>query len=57
MWYFGTHGDLHMSGPKPENGPDGLKKCDPEAFAMVDEFYSGRMTVLRIARRVLKDSR
>jgi hypothetical protein len=45
MWYFGTHGDLHMSGPKPENGPEGLKKYDPEAFALLDEFYSGRMEI------------
>ncbi len=44
MWYFGTHGDLHMTGPKPENGPEGLKKYDPDAFALFDEFYSGRMT-------------
>jgi hypothetical protein len=44
MWYFGTHGDLHMSGPKPENGPEGLKQYDTEAFALFDAFYSGRMT-------------
>ena len=44
MWYFGTHGDLHMKGDKPENGPDGLKKYDPDAFALFDELYSGRMT-------------
>jgi alpha-glucosidase len=44
MWYFGTHGDLHMTGPKPENGPEGLKKYDPEAFALFEVFYSGRMT-------------
>ncbi len=43
MWYFGTHGDLHMTGTKPDNGPDGLKNYDPEAFALLDEFYSGRM--------------
>jgi hypothetical protein len=48
MWYFGTHGDLHMTGPKPENGPEGLKKYDPEAFALLDEFYSGRMKIERI---------
>ena len=41
MWYFGTHGDLGMTGPKPENGRDGLKKYDPEAFALMDDFYSG----------------
>ncbi len=47
MWYFGTHGDLHMTGPKPENGQAGLKKYDPKAFALLDEFYSGRMIVTR----------
>jgi hypothetical protein len=45
MWYFGTHGDLHMTGPKPENGREGLKKYDPEAFELLDEFYSGRMQI------------
>jgi hypothetical protein len=42
MWYFGTHGDLHMTGAKPENGREGLKKYDPEAFALLDGFYSGK---------------
>src|ERR1051326_7069074 len=45
MWYFGTHGDLHMTGTKPETGATGLKKYDPEAFELLDEFYSGRMEV------------
>jgi hypothetical protein len=43
MWYFGTHGDLGMKGAKPANGRDGLKAYDPEAFALLDDFYSGRM--------------
>jgi hypothetical protein len=43
MWYFGTRGDLGMQGVKPANGPDGLKAYDPEAFALLDEFYRGRM--------------
>ncbi len=43
MWYFGTHGDLHMTGLKPENGPAGLKQYDADAFALLDEFYTGRM--------------
>jgi hypothetical protein len=51
MWYFGTHGDLHMSGPKPENGPAGLKQYDPEAFALLDDFFSGRMKILAVERR------
>jgi len=47
MWYFGTHGDLTMTGPKPENGPEGLKKYDPEAYALFDDFYSGRIPIGR----------
>jgi len=49
MWYFGTHGDLHMTGPKPGNGPDGLKKYDPEAYALFDDFYSGRIAIEKVA--------
>ncbi len=45
MWYFGTHGDLHMTGPKPENGRDGLRNYDPEAFRLMDDFYSGRIAI------------
>jgi toxin lethal factor len=48
MWYFGTHGDLHMTGTKPENGREGLKKYDPEAYELLDEFYSGRMLIPRM---------
>jgi alpha-glucosidase len=48
MWYFGTHGDLHMTGTKPENGRGGLKKYDPESFELLEEFYSGRMQVPKI---------
>jgi hypothetical protein len=43
MWYFGTHGDLGMKDTKPANGRDGLKAYDPEAFTLLDDFYSGRM--------------
>jgi len=48
MWYFGTHGDLNLTGPKPENGPAGLKKYDPEAFALFDDFYQGRINIEKI---------
>jgi hypothetical protein len=48
MWYFGTHGDLHIQGPKPENGPEGLRKYDPEAYALLDALYSGRIPVRRV---------
>jgi len=50
MWYFGTHGDLHMTGTKPAIGPDGLKAYDPDAFALFDELFSGRMEISRTAR-------
>jgi len=48
MWYFGTHGDMHMTGLKPENGREGLKKYDPEAFGLLDDFYSGRIEITRV---------
>ena len=51
MWYFGTHGDLNMTGPKPENGPEGLKKYDPEAYALFDEFYSGKIQIGKVEPR------
>ena len=51
MWYFGTHGDLRMSGPKPGNGREGLKKYDPEAFALMDDFYSGRIDIGKVEPR------
>ena len=43
MWYFGTHGDMGMQGPKPANGKEGLKQYDPQAFALLDDFYSGKL--------------
>ena len=43
MWYFGMHGELRMSGPKPADGPEGLKQYDPEAFALMDGYYRGRL--------------
>jgi hypothetical protein len=51
MWYFGTHGDLHMKDPKPENGPEGLKKYDPETYGLMEEFYSGRIPITKVERR------
>jgi|SRR5579862_1145346 len=48
MWYFGTHGDLTMKGPKPANGPEGLKKYDPDAYKLFDDFYSGRIPISKV---------
>ncbi|MDE3068421.1 MAG: hypothetical protein KGJ60_12855 [Verrucomicrobiota bacterium] len=49
MWYFGTRGDLGMSPPKPANGPEGLKRYDPGAYKLFDDFYRGRIPIGRIA--------
>ena len=51
MWYFGTHGDLGMTGTKPENGPEGLRQYDPEAFALLDDFYRGRIEIGKVEPR------
>jgi hypothetical protein len=48
MWYVGTHGDLGMKGAKPQNGREGLKQYDPEAFALLDDFYTGRLKVTEV---------
>jgi len=48
MWYFGTHGDMNMNGPKPRNGPEGLKQYDHEAFTLFDNFYRGRLYQTRL---------
>ena len=48
MWYFGTHGNLGMTSPKPANGPQGLKTYDPAAYTLLDDFYSGRIPIKRL---------
>jgi alpha-glucosidase len=45
MWYFGTHGDLGMTGAKPDVGAEGLKRYDSEAFDLLDDFYKGRISI------------
>lgn len=57
MWYFGSRGDLRMSGPKPENGREGLKKYDPAAFALMDDFYSGRIEIQKVEPRRRRGNR
>jgi alpha-glucosidase len=48
MWYFGTHGDRRVAGPRPRNGREGLKKYDPDAYKLFDDFYSGRIGVATV---------
>jgi hypothetical protein len=47
MWYFGTHGDLAMEGPKPATGPPGLRDYDAQAFDLLDAIYTGRLPIAR----------
>jgi len=43
MWYFGFRGDLAMAPPRPANGAEGLRAYDPEAYALLDDLFSGRL--------------
>jgi hypothetical protein len=43
MWYFGTRGDYGKLSPAPKPGPAWLKAYDPEAYALLDDLYSGRL--------------
>ncbi len=54
MWYWGYRGELSMEGPKPEDGREGFKQYDPDAFALMDDFYYGRMPVARLDLAVLQ---
>ena len=57
MWYFGTRGDLGRKGDKPADGRDGLRAYDPEAFALMDDFYRGRIDVPRLEERPARRGR
>lgn len=49
MWYFGSRGDFGKIDPKPQEGHEWLRQYDPEAFKLLDDIYSGRIKVQRIA--------
>lgn len=55
MWYFGTHGDMNMTDPKPQNGPEGLKQYDFEAYQLFDDFYQGRLTCTHLSANPLPE--
>ena len=48
MWYFGTHGDRRVAGHRPQNGPEGLLKYDPDAYRLFDDFYNGRIEIASV---------
>jgi alpha-glucosidase len=43
MWYFGTRGDYGKLDPAPEPGALWLLRYDPDAYALLDDLYSGRL--------------
>ena len=43
MWYVGSRGDYGQLDPRPEPGPRWLRTYDPEAYALLDGIYSGRL--------------
>ena len=45
MWYFGSRGDYGKITPPPQLGKAWLAAYDPEAFALLDALYTGRVTV------------
>jgi hypothetical protein len=47
MWYFDSRGDYGKIDPKPQEGREWLRQYDPQAFAMMDDIYAGRMKVQR----------
>jgi hypothetical protein len=50
MWYFGTRGDTGRLGnikPPSTEGPEWLKSYDPEAYDLLDRFYSGKIPIAK----------
>jgi len=43
MWYFGTRGDYGKLDPPPQPGALWLRSHDPDACALLDDLYSGRL--------------
>jgi hypothetical protein len=48
MWYFHSRGDYGRIKPKPQEGPDWLRRYDPQAFTVLDNIYSGETKIERI---------
>ncbi len=43
MWYFGSRGDYGKIDPQPMKGATWLRSYDPQAYALLDDIYSGRL--------------
>jgi hypothetical protein len=55
MWYFDSRGDYGQIEPTPKEGREWLQKYDPDAFDLLDQIYSGRVKVDRIAWETLPE--
>lgn len=52
-WYFGSHGDFLRDSRLPEPGPDGLRKYDPEGYALCNDIYNkGQLQALKPLVRI-----
>jgi hypothetical protein len=54
MWYFGTRGDYGSISPPPSPGKEWFKNYDPESYRLLDDIYSGRISVARIRLQVIE---
>jgi hypothetical protein len=54
MWYVGSRGDYGTLDPPPSRGARWLRQYDPEAYDLLDAFYSGRLAPGRIEVEDLK---
>lgn len=56
MWYFDSRGDYGQIKPMPKEGREWLQNYDHDAFDLLDQIYSGRVKVKRIAWETLPGS-
>jgi len=54
MWYIGSRGDYGSIRPAPQPGPEWLKRYDPEGYALIDDFYRGRIKVQPLPLEILQ---
>jgi hypothetical protein len=60
MWYWNSHGSyggFAQGAERPGQGTEGLKKYDPEAFVLFEQFYSGKMEIPIITGRTRRAPR
>jgi hypothetical protein len=53
MWYFGSRGDYGRIEPPPQPGKAWLAAHDPDAFALLDDLYGGRIPIAALVWKIL----